>query len=235
MFENPFEDAEEIELPPLDTGDSAESELAYLRQRKEELLRRKEDAERTIGEALTGENWPSFFPLLRYAPEQDLPPSAHSSAKRSLIAFLAACGSSLLNFIAVLCVSGLKDYPKAKNIVYSLLQGAGGVYLVYTFTYKKLYIACVAHDIPVSWSFINFALMAWFIYLFVGLPASGSVGLATTLDLAAAKKWFAFTMGILNTAGIGVVIFFVFVTLAAAQQYQKVSGIEQATIVPNDL
>jgi hypothetical protein len=71
------------------------------------------------------------------------------------------------------------------------------------------------------------------VYLSIGFPDSGCVGLATFLDLLAkSKSTFSMVVAAVNTALIVAAAFLEFVTLYRAQAYQKVSGQEDEPL-PN--
>jgi hypothetical protein len=68
-------------------------------------------------------------------------------------------------------------------------------------------------------------VVGWSVYLTIGFPDSGCVGLATFLDLLAKSKFkFSMLVAFLNTIFIASAAFFQFLTLYKAQAYQKVSG-----------
>jgi len=99
------------------------------------------------------------------------------------------------------------------------------MYVVYNLSFQKLYTCCKKSDIPFSWVMTQFFAVGWMVYLTIGFPNSGSVGLATLLDLLAkSRRKFGMLIAFINTLLIGIATLFEFVTLYRAQEYQKVSG-----------
>jgi hypothetical protein len=89
----------------------------------------------------------------------------------------------------------------------------------------KLYASCKKRDIPFSWVVTQFLIIAWCVYLSIGFPNSGCVGLATFLDLIAmSPSGFSVFMAFLNTLLIVGATILQTMALYRAQQYQKVSG-----------
>jgi hypothetical protein len=72
---------------------------------------------------------------------------------------------------------------------------------------------------------IQFAVVGWTVYLTIGFPDSGCVGLATFLDLLAKSRFkFSMFVAFVNTILVGGAALLQFVTLYKAQAYEKVSG-----------
>ena len=134
-------------------------------------------------------------------------------------------GSAIFNIFAVLSVSGLPTYPKVRCFIFAIIQGFATVYVLINYSYEKLYISCKKHDIPFSWTTIEFMIIAWLVYLAIGFPSSGNVGLATFLDLVAkSNSGFAVFMAFINMGLICGAAATQFLCLMKAQAYQKVSG-----------
>ena len=249
MAENPFEvelNAEEMKaigeeqdiptMPPTQAQESVSRGLSYeekkarleaLKAREQELLRRKQELEEIQIDIIPANNWPPFFPLLHYDPETDLPATAIPAVYNSRNGLSCYFCSIFINLIAILSVRSLPNYPHVKNFIYAMIEGAAGLYFAFNFSYSKIYTACRNKDIPFSWTLYQFLLIGWMAYLFIGFPTSGSVGFATLLDLIAKNSpFFSKFMSMLNIIGIGFAIYFEFRTLVLAQNYQKVSGIE---------
>jgi hypothetical protein len=121
----------------------------------------------------------------------------------------------------------LKNYQKVKSLIFSIIQGIAASYLGINFSYNFLYTSCKKHDIPFKWIIYQFLMIAWCVYISLGFPSSGSVGIATLLDIIAttSKPFYIFT-ALINTILCCATAIFAFFTLSAAQKYQKVSGQE---------
>ena len=116
---------------------------------------------------------------------------------------------------------------KIRNFIFGCIQGFAALYFAYNLSYNLLYTSCKKRDIPFKWTIFQFLLVAWCLYLTLGFPTSGSVGIATLLDLIAngapfISSFFAF----INTGLCAASSVFAILTLSTSQAYQKVSGNE---------
>jgi hypothetical protein len=212
------------------TGDKR-AKLEALRQREAELLEKKKKIDQQTSELTPTPNFPSFFPLLRYNPEEDLPQASRQCIKYSLYMLIFLTAASIFNVFAVLSVKGPKNYQKTRSFIFGCIQGFAAVYLGTTFCYNLLYSSCKKRNIPFKWTLYQFLMVAWCIYITLGFPTSGSVGIATFLDILANNApVFSIVTALLNTLLAGGATAFSIFTLSAAQAYQKVSGNEDPLI-----
>ncbi|KAH0790818.1 scamp-domain-containing protein [Histomonas meleagridis] len=201
------------------------SKLEQLRAREAELLKRQEEINSLKEDIIPSPNFPSFYPLIIYNLDRDIPQAAQKVIKNSLLGLCFAAGMAIFNVLAVLSVSGLDKYPHIRCFIFALIQGFATVYFLYTQSYSKIYADCRKHDVSFRWTIVQFIFVIWCVYLTVGFPTSGSVGLATLLDLIAkSKNGFSIFMALVNTGAISAMTYFQFVTLFQAQKYQKISG-----------
>ena len=246
MSDNPFvDDIADVELPMLQdepqkpknsvssnqTSNSSKEDLQKrleeLKERERKLNQRRQEVLQQRPENGPKLNWPSFFPILRYDPDSDIPSAARKCVKTSLIGLVLYFFEAIWNVISVFSVSGLPKYSFATNIVFAIIFGIVGFFCILTFGYKKLYLSCAKHDIPISYTICQFLIIAYAVYLLVGLPDSGSVGIAVLLDMIAkhnnSNVW-SIMCGFIN---FGLLLAFAicqFLTLVQSQKYQKVSG-----------
>lgn len=240
MSENPFQEEGDQEMPDfsnlqqknLSSTSSSQSpsklsKLEQLRAREAELLRRQQDIQGRRIEISPDANFPPFYPLVVYNLQDDIPSSAQLCVKYNLYSLLLMTCAAIFNVLAVLCVSGLPTYPKVRCFIFSIIQGFATFYVLLHYSYEKLYASCKKRDIPFSWTIISFLIIAWMIYLTIGFPTSGSVGLATFLDLVAkSNSGFSVFIAFINMLLTGAATGFQFLCLMKAQAYQKVSGTE---------
>ena len=237
MSDNPFqEEVDETETRFGETLSSAPksglgysqskmSKLEQLRAREAELLRRQEEINNLRDDVIPTANFPSFYPLIIYNLDRDIPQAAQKVIKNSMLGLCFAAGMALFNIFAVLSVSGLDKYPHIRCFIFAVIQGFATVYFLYTQSYTKIYSDCRKHDVSFRWTIVQFIFVIWCAYLSIGFPTSGSVGLATLLDLIAkSKNGFSIFMALVNTGLIFAMTYFQFATLFLAQKYQKVSG-----------
>jgi uncharacterized membrane protein YkvI len=238
MSDNPFceEDAGKVATPvraaaPQKTvarsGDAA-AKLEQLRLREQELYRRQEELNVARTDLVPQDNYPAWYPVLRFDLEADIPLRAHLCLKASLYGMITLVFAVFVNVVAVLFVSGHKTFRHIRSLIFALIQSFGTTYVVYNYSFQKLYQSCRRADIPFSWVITQFIVVPWLVYLTIGFPNSGSVGLATFLDLLAqSKSKLSMLIAFINTLLIGIAAFLEFVTLYKAQQYQKISGADE--------
>jgi len=249
MSDNPFnEDVEDVELPMLtkkeenkpeipkaqqgsnSSGKSADlqEKLRQLKAREAELTQRQARINQTKAEIIPAVNWPTFFPIVRYNLDGDIPQNAHKCVKYCLYGLVSFIIHAVYNVFAVLFVKGLPTYSTSKNIVFAVIQGFAGTYFVTNFSYRKLYSSCANHDIPFQFTLMQFITIGWVIYLVIGFPDSGSVGFAVFLDLLSlSSSAFSKIVAFINLLILAATLFCEFNCLIEAQKYQKVSGADQ--------
>jgi hypothetical protein len=239
-----MEDMDQMELPDLtpENGNSGNNQssstapkrnisvdkktkLEQLKAREAELLKRQEEIKTQAAEVLLQPNWPKQYPLIRYDPENDLPPSSHTTVKNSFYGLISVAISAVFNIISVLSVTGLENYSKASALIFAIIQGAATIYVGLNLCYDGIYNACKKKDVPFKWIITQFVFCAWCVYKLIGFPSSGSVGLAVLLDLLAKNSsGFSKFTAFVNTIISGASVYFQIRTLSEAQKYQKVSG-----------
>lgn len=241
MSDNPFhgdfddEPVPEQAQPVLSPSSKSNlSRLEQLKARERELLQRQKELSEQREEIIRSPNFPNFYPVIYLNMEADIPASAREAVKYSLWGLMGVTVSVIFNVIAVLSVSGLSSYPKVRCFIFAIIQGVALVYCALHYSYEKLYDACKRHDIPFSFTIYQLLLTVACIYLTIGFPTSGSVGLATFLDLAAKSPSFlSILIALINTVLIGGATGCEILALMRAQAYQKVSGVEaQQTTQP---
>ncbi|OHT03123.1 hypothetical protein TRFO_06771 [Tritrichomonas foetus] len=244
MSDNPFQNDADDEMPqftkPTTTTTSASitssvpaagssqyklSKLEQLRAREAELLRRQQEIQGVRAEIVPEPNYPPFYPIIVYNPDTDIPTAAKSCVTFCLYGLMAMIAAAMFNVLAVLSVSGLPTYPKVRCFIFSIIQGFATVYVILHYSFEKLYSNCKKHDVPFMWTIIQFIIIGWLIYLTIGFPTSGSVGLATFLDLVAkSNSGFSIFMAFINMILTGAATGCQFLALMKAQAYQKISG-----------
>ena len=201
------------------------AKMDLLKAREAELLRRQQQIKETKSETFHLPNWPSKYPLIYVDLENDIPPAAHSTINNSLYGLINIIIYSFLNTITVLSITGISQYPKLNNFIFATIQGIATVYYTINYSYQKIYDSCKKHDVPFTWTIIQFSLIGWCIYRTIGFPSSGSVGIALFLDLLAKdSKTFSRFLALINTGLSCSATYFQFKVLMEAQKYQKISG-----------
>lgn len=234
MSDNPFHGDFDDE-PSLEAAEPVQattmtsnlSRLEQLRAREQELLKRQRELSEQREEIIKSPNFPAFYPVVYFNMEEDIPHSAKDAVKYALWGLIAITIAAIFNVIAVLCVSGLPSYPKVRCFIFAIIQGLALVYCALHYSYQKLYDACKRHDIPFSFTLYQLLITVACVYLTIGFPTSGSVGLATFLDLIAKSNSFAsMAIALANTALIACATLCEMLVLMRSQAYQKVSGLD---------
>ena len=237
MSDNPFHGDFDDEAPPepvplvqSPSKSSNLSRLEELRAREQELLKRQRELSEQREEIIRSPNFPAFYPIVYFNMEEDIPHTAKDAVKYALWGLIAITIAVLFNILAVVSVAGLPTYPKVRCFIFAIIQGFALVYCALHYSYEKLYDACKRHDIPFSFTVYQLLITVACIYLTIGFPTSGSVGLATFLDLLAKSDSFAsIAIAFVNTVLIGGATLLEVLALMRAQAYQKVSGLDTET------
>ena len=170
-------------------------------------------------------NFPPFYPVIVFNLDSDIPQAARQCVTFCLYGLCLISIAAVFNILAVLSVSGLPTYPKIRCFIFAIIQGFATVYVVLHYSYEKLYSSCKKHDISFTWTIYQFLIIAWMGYLSLGFPTSGSVGLATFLDLIAkSNSGFSIFIAFLNMIVTGAATGVEILAMMKAQAYQKVSG-----------
>ena len=245
MSDNPFiDEMDDVELPMLQeepqkpknstnttnsanpTKEDLQKRLEALKQREQQLNQRRQEVIQQRPENGPKLNWPSFFPILRYSPETDIPPAAKKAVWYSLLGLLVYLFESIWNLVSIFSVSGLAEkYSITKNAVFGIIFGVVAFFCILNFGYRKLYLACAKHDIPFSYTICQLLIILYCIYMLIGVPNSGFVGVAVLLDLIARSHngWSIFS-AVINVVLIATTLALQFLTFVQSQKYQKVSG-----------
>ena len=211
--------------PP--ANETPQEKLARLKKREEDLLKRQEDLQQARNAVSHPPNWPRFVPFLYVNIEEDIPSAARGFVKVALVGVVLSFIQVIINLIACISVRGLPKYSIPRTVVFSLIFGILNLYLTVSINFKKLYKACKHHDIPFTYTLLQFVLILFLLYLFVGFPNSGSAGLATFLDLVAkSDSVWAKIIAFINTLALLSCIILQFYILQQSQKYQKISGVE---------
>ena len=209
------------EAPP---GETPAEKYRRLKQREQELIRRQQELRTTDTHANL--NWPPCLPILLHVDYSEIPQSAKACIQAAVAGVCIVLCQSILNILASGFVTGLKNYSRVKSVIFAIIFGLLSSYVTVSVCWNKLYWGCVNHDVPFSFIVWQFVLIGWTVYLTVGFPNSGSVGIATFIDLIAkstsvvAKIFAGLNMiALLSMLGTQIVV------LQQAQKYQKVSGV----------
>lgn len=207
-------------------AETPEQKYARLKAREAELLRRQQEIREVEGVVAHQPNWPPYIPFLYVDIETDIPQAAQQAVKIALIGVALVISQSIINILASSTITGLANYSRAKSVIFSVIFALVTVYVTVSLCWEKLYNGCRARDLPFSFIVWQFVLIAWTGYLAVGFPSSGSVGIATFIDLIAkSESGWSKTIATFNTLMLIGSIAIHIIVLQQAQKYQKVSGV----------
>lgn len=198
--------------------------LEVLKAREAELLQKQRQLEASTSVYTNPPNWPKLFPLIHYDPENDLPKGSRHTIQLAIYLMISYNIFVIFNLFAIISIR-MKDYKKLSNFTFACIEGVAGAYVNLNYIYAVLYPACQRRDIPFKWTIYMFCFIGWLGYLAIGFPTSGSVGLATFLDvLSKSSSGFSKFIAFINSCLAVCSVVLGFLVLSAAQAYQKVSG-----------
>ncbi|KAH0792090.1 secretory carrier-associated membrane protein 2-like [Histomonas meleagridis] len=220
-----FLDDEATNLPP--ENETPQQKLLRLQKREEELLQRQEELQQAKSQVYDEPNWPRFFPVFHIDINNEIPVLAQRLVKVALYNVVFTVIQSFINIISSVSISGLSNYSYPRSFVFALIFTALQLYLTISICFPRLYRGCKNHNIPISFTFLQFILIGFTLYLLVGFPNSGSVGLATFLDLIAkSDSVWSKIISFVNTFFIFFCVLLHVYVLQQSQSYQKVSGVQ---------
>ena len=212
------------EAPP---GETPAEKYRRLKLREQELIQRQQELR--ASQDTTKLNWPPCFPFLLHLDYTEIPQAAKRCIEAAVAGVCIVLVQSLLNIFASGFVTGLKNYSRVKSVIFAIIFGLLSSYITVSVCWTKLYSGCVKHDVPFSFIVWQFVLIGWTIYLAVGFPNSGSVGVATFIDLIAkSTSVLAKVFAGFNMVALFAMLATQIVVLQQAQKYQKVSGVTPA-------
>ncbi|WVN86168.1 uncharacterized protein L203_101329 [Cryptococcus depauperatus CBS 7841] len=179
-----------------------------LRRREEELNRREEDFARRQREAGTYiNNWPPFYPFVHYDPGV-----IQDSAKRQTIKLIgyvwyALVATLILNLLGCifLLISGAADggadmASSASYLVFITLAS-------FVTWFRPIYLGYLRDEgkAMALFFYIYFIFcgchLLYSIYMFVGIPSTGSAGLINTISMFSQGHILAAVFGIISSVG----------------------------------
>lgn len=178
-----------------------------LRRREEELARRERDLESRAAHIQKHgrNNWPFFYPLIYHDIEAEIPPDSQPIMQNLYKLWLLLVLTLIINMVACifLLIQGASDGGKdmISGIVYLPVITAASFLLWYRPIYNGL---MKEHSLffYVYFIFAGFHL-AFSVYVFLGIPSTGSAGLINTIQAFAGGKLIAGILGVFATAGFG--------------------------------
>ncbi|OHT15533.1 hypothetical protein TRFO_02865 [Tritrichomonas foetus] len=126
-------------------------------------------------------NWPSFFPVIYYKPDQLSIPfnKLVTSSLRGLIALTFSC---VFNLIALNHVD-IQDFSYSRSFYFALIQSFAVIYFSYAFSYRLVTCSSLVRRVPFGILYAQFAVVFFCVYAFIGFHVTGFAGIFTILDI----------------------------------------------------
>ncbi|EST05034.1 hypothetical protein PSEUBRA_005842 [Kalmanozyma brasiliensis GHG001] len=183
--------------------------MAELRRREEELARRERDLDSRAAHIQKHgrNNWPFFYPLIYHDIQAEIPPDSQPIMQGLYKLWLLLVLALIVNMVACifLLLEGASD--GGKDMI------SGVVYLpVITLTsfmlwYRPIYNGLMKEHSLFFYVYFIFAgfHLAFSVYVFLGIPSTGSAGLINTIQAFADedRKLVAGILGAITTAMFG--------------------------------
>lgn len=181
--------------------------MAELRRREEELARRERDLDSRAAHIQKHgrNNWPFFYPLIYHDIEAEIPPDSQPIMQGLYKLWLLLVLALIVNMVACifLLLEGASD--GGKDMI------SGVVYLpVITVTsfmlwYRPIYNGLMKEHSLFFYVYFIFAgfHLAFSVYVFLGIPSTGSAGLINTIQAFADSELVAGILGAIATAMFG--------------------------------
>lgn len=178
-----------------------------LGRREQELARRERELEHRAAQIQKHgrNNWPFFYPLIYHDIEAEIPPDSQPIMQNLYKLWLLLVATLVVNMVACifLLIQGASDGGKdmISGIVYLPVITVASFLLWYRPIYNGL---MKEHSLffYVYFIFAGFHL-AFSVYVFLGIPSTGSAGLINTIQAFAGARLVAGVLGAIATAGFG--------------------------------
>lgn len=203
-------------------GDTFAAREEELKRKDEEIRRRQEDLdrrERELDRTVAKPNWPPFFPLIRHQ-ISDLPETNQTTMKGLYVFWLALILTLVINLVSciLLLIAGSSDGGKDTAASGSYV----GIIAVTSFFlwYRPIYLGYAKEQGLALFFYLFFFFCGWHLlfslYMFIGIPSTGSAGLINTIAMFSQGHILAGVFGAISCAGWG------FQTFGGALLYKRV-------------
>ncbi|PWN37985.1 scamp-domain-containing protein [Meira miltonrushii] len=195
------QDDESIAAPRLDRGDGGASNnrLEDIQRRERELEQRERDLQQRADHIQKHgrNNWPFFFPLIYHDIQAEIPPGDLQVAMTHIYyLWLLLVATLIINLVACVFI-GVKELISA--IVYLIFITPTSFML----WYRPVYNGFMKEHSLFYYMYFIFAgfHLAWSVYVFLGIPETGSAALLSTINSFNDHKLVAGILGIIVTIG----------------------------------
>ena len=125
-------------------------------------------------------NFPPFFPLVHYDPK-DLPLPFNQLIKFIFFDLFFLIFTCVFNLITLSHLD-ISNFSYNSSFYLSIIQCSVLFYFIYSFSYKYIYNSCFSQKIPFDFIYMQFAVILFSIYMFIGHQLTGFAGILTFLN-----------------------------------------------------
>ncbi|CCF51928.1 hypothetical protein NDA11_005225 [Ustilago hordei] len=194
----------------VDETPASQSELnraEELGRREEQLARRERELENRAAHIQRHgrNNWPFFYPLIYHDIDVEIPPDSQPIMQNLYKLWLLLVATLVVNMVACifLLIQGASDGGKdmISGIVYLPVITVASFLL----WYRPIYNGLMKEHSLFFYVYLIFAgfHLAFSVYVFLGIPSTGSAGLINTIQAFAGGRLVAGILGAITTAGFG--------------------------------
>lgn len=207
MYAGGEDDASSMYKSGIEQGTSSAdaARMEELRRREEELARRERELE-TRAQHIQKHgrnNWPFFYPLIYHDIEAEIPPDSQVLMQNLYRLWLLLVLSLIINMVACifLLIQGATDGGKdmISGVVYLPVITVASFLL----WYRPAYNGLMKEHALFFYIFLIFAgfHLAFSVYVFLGIPSTGSAGLINTIQSFSQGHLVAAILGVFATIG----------------------------------
>ncbi|KAI0065387.1 scamp-domain-containing protein [Artomyces pyxidatus] len=186
-FDDPFAEHESVQQTPQYSHELNASRAAELEQRERDLERRERELTQKAEHIRKHgrNNWPPFYPLIYHAIAEEIPEASRPLISRLYLLWLVLAGTMVLNMVSSIFVltSGASGGGKDLGASIGLLIVISP--LSFFLWYRPIYNGYMKEQ--ALYYYIYFFFCGWHLlfslYMFIGIPSTGSAGLVETIRM----------------------------------------------------
>ncbi|PWN54198.1 scamp-domain-containing protein [Violaceomyces palustris] len=203
-----YRGADDLDGGASTTSRAEAARLEEIRRREAELAQRERDLEQRAAHIQKHgrNNWPFFYPLIYHDIASEIPADAQPIMLNLYRLWLLLVATLAINLVAcvLLLVQGSNDGGKdmISGIVYLPVIGVASFLLWYRPVYNGF---MKEHSLFYYLYFIFCGFhLAFSVYVFLGIPSTGSAGLINTIQSFTSGKILAGVFGLVATVGFAI-------------------------------
>ncbi|KAH9981185.1 scamp-domain-containing protein [Lactifluus volemus] len=204
-FDDPFADPDSVNKSSNYSQERTASRVANLDLREQDLERRerelqqKADTIRKHGR----NNWPPFFPLVYHDISDEIPEASRPLITRLYILWLVLAGTLIVNMVACIFVLTSGGPDGVKDLIVSIIIVPLISVLSFLLWYRPIYNGYMKEQSLYYYIYFFFCgwHLAFSLYMFLGIPSTGSAGIIQTIQRFSHRAFVAGIFGAIATVG----------------------------------